>query len=418
MEQSHTQSHCAPEKANATPGMAEATCKLDPELNPSAGPKDNAQGVPPANCATPLAGLAEATHPLDRESNPSPSAHCVAQGVPLENGVMPPSFLLEELIEFADSRGAAVDADEQSGIIHGVKILGLESRNGRIYKSQAISAAIALYEGVKVNVNHPKGHPASPRDYQDRLGCLRNVRLTENGLYGDLHFNPHHALAQQLVWDAQHAPENVGLSHNVQARTSRHNEQVLVEEIVKVNSVDLVADPATTSSLFEAEDNGVSQATAKRVLAWLCRAYPELLEELGRGQGISQTESGSQNGEGARLENLLERGSCLKAELRAGEARAAGAHGREAVRITAERDGSRETHTTAERQEADASRSPRVRTTADRESENAADRLTRTQGTGCPAELRTMRPRSRGPEPTFPTRPDPADVARWARMIT
>jgi hypothetical protein len=46
----------------------------------------------------------------------------------------------------------------------------------------------------------------------------------------------------------------VGLSHNVEARTSRHDGQTIVEQILRVNSVDLVADPATTRGLFESTD--------------------------------------------------------------------------------------------------------------------------------------------------------------------
>jgi hypothetical protein len=71
------------------------------------------------------------------------------------------------------------------------------------------------------------------------------------GLRGDFHFNPKHALAEQLIWDAEHSPENVGFSHNVEARTSRRDGKVVVEEITRVQSVDLVADPATTRGLFE-----------------------------------------------------------------------------------------------------------------------------------------------------------------------
>ncbi len=138
-----------------------------------------------------------------------------------------------------------------SGVITGVKVLGPASRNGRVYRAAAMAAAVPLYEGVKVNVNHPKGGAAAPRDYQDRLGCLRNVRATEAGVFGDLHFNPRHPVAEQLAWDAQWAPENVGLSHNVEARTSRQDGQTIVEQILRVNSVDLVADPATTHGLFE-----------------------------------------------------------------------------------------------------------------------------------------------------------------------
>jgi hypothetical protein len=158
----------------------------------------------------------------------------------------------ELLQEFCDSRGVPMRVDRQAGVIRGVKILGLQSRNGRQYLPEALAKAVPLYEGAKVNVNHPKGSPLSPRDYQDRIGVIRGAVLKPNeGLFGDLHFNPKHVLAEQLAWDAEHAPENVGFSHNVQARTSRRDESLLVEEITRVQSVDLVADPATTRGLYE-----------------------------------------------------------------------------------------------------------------------------------------------------------------------
>ena len=157
----------------------------------------------------------------------------------------------EVLQEFVNSRGVAMRVERERGIIRGVKLLGLQSRNGRRYLPSALATAAALYEGAKVNVNHPKGNPLAARDYQDRLGSVRNVAVREDGLFGDLHFNPKHALAEQLAWDAAHAPENVGFSHNVEARTSREAKGIVVEAILKVQSVDLVADPATTRGLFE-----------------------------------------------------------------------------------------------------------------------------------------------------------------------
>jgi hypothetical protein len=158
----------------------------------------------------------------------------------------------ETLLEFCDSRGVQVRVDRSAGVIRGVKILGLRSRNGREYLPEALGRAAALYDGAKVNVNHPKGSAAAPRDYQDRIGIVRGVEVRPGeGLFGDLHFNPKHALAEQLIWDAEHAPENVGFSHNVQARTSRRDDLLVVEEITRVQSVDLVADPATTRGLYE-----------------------------------------------------------------------------------------------------------------------------------------------------------------------
>ncbi|HUT94882.1 MAG TPA: hypothetical protein VMY37_35820 [Thermoguttaceae bacterium] len=158
----------------------------------------------------------------------------------------------ETLQEFVDSRGVEMRVDRHRGVIRGVKILGTESRNGRTYLPEALREAARLYEGAKVNVNHPRGNPSAARDYQDRMGVLRSVAARpEAGLFADFHFNPKHALAEQLIWDAEHMPENVGFSHNVQARTSRRGDRVVVEAITKVQSVDLVADPATTRGLFE-----------------------------------------------------------------------------------------------------------------------------------------------------------------------
>jgi len=157
----------------------------------------------------------------------------------------------ETIQEYVNSRGVELAADAEHGVIRGVKILGTSSHNGRTYAPEAINKAAGLYEGAKVNVNHPRDKPNDPRDYRDRIGRIAKVRIREDGLYGDLHFNPKHALAEQLIWDANNAPENVGLSHNVQARVRGRNGQQVVEEIYAVQSVDLVADPATTHGLFE-----------------------------------------------------------------------------------------------------------------------------------------------------------------------
>ena len=166
-------------------------------------------------------------------------------------------------------------------MIRGVKILGLESRNQRSYLPEALSRAVPLYEGAKVNVNHPKGSPTGPRDYQDRLGTIRNVEVrAEQGLFGDLHFNPRHTLAEQLIWDAEHSPENVGFSHNVEAQTSRRGDRVVVEAITRVQSVDLVADPATTRGLFESAAGVKSQPELTAMtLEELRQHRPDLLAE-------------------------------------------------------------------------------------------------------------------------------------------
>lgn len=165
--------------------------------------------------------------------------------------------------EYCRGWDASARVDRGAAVLRAVKILGFHSRNGRRYPPEALIEAVPLYEGARVNVNHPSGDPAAPRDYRDRLGSLENVRYRESqGLFADFRFNPKHALAEQLVWDAENAPQNVGFSHHIQARLRRDDEGWIVERILKVHAVDLVADPATTDGLFESatEDCGVGNA--------------------------------------------------------------------------------------------------------------------------------------------------------------
>jgi len=193
----------------------------------------------------------------------------------------------EVLQEYVSSHGVTVRVDKTRGVLEGVKLIGLESRNGRRYRESALAKATPLYEEAKVNVNHPREGALAPRDYQDRLGVIRHVRLREGeGLFGDLHFNPKHALAEQLVWDAENNPRNVGFSHNVMARLSRQGEQTVVEEITRVQSVDLVSDPATTQGLFEQneQDERVKQEVVPHwdvlTVETLRLHRPDLLEEI------------------------------------------------------------------------------------------------------------------------------------------
>ena len=226
--------------------------------------------------------------------------------------------MTDMLQEFCDSRGVKIRVNRQAGVIRGVKVLGLESRNGRTYLPEALAEAARLYEDAKVNVNHPKGNPTGPRDYQDRIGTVRGVAMQPGeGLFADFHFNPKHALAEQLIWDAEHAPENVGFSHNVEARLGRRGERVVVEAITRVQSVDLVADPATTRGLFESASCGAAVPAARAgetpapqaalgqplQLNDLKRDYPQLVEAI----------RGEQAAEVGRLQQEVERLTALEA---------------------------------------------------------------------------------------------------------
>ena len=182
--------------------------------------------------------------------------------------------MTEILYETAYSSSGAVKIDRDAGILFGVKIIGCESKNGRHYPNETLREAIPMYENAKVNLDHPDGDARKPRSYHDRFGMIRNVHLRENdGLYADFWFNPKHAVAEQLLWDAEHSPENVGFSHNVEAvvrrqQSATQQSAALIEKIVTVRSVDLVADPATTQGLFESvppQRNAADAVTLEQV---------------------------------------------------------------------------------------------------------------------------------------------------------
>lgn len=159
---------------------------------------------------------------------------------------------LFKLIEQTQSTNA-LSVDRAGGVIHNVKVLGLVSENGRRYLPEAVRKAASLYEGIRVNINHPEGKPTDQRSAYDRFGKLENIRWVEgDGLYGDLVYLKSHPMAERICEAAERMPDVFGLSHNAggDGKVDRDGTFV-VSEIVEVRHVDLVADPATTKSLQE-----------------------------------------------------------------------------------------------------------------------------------------------------------------------
>jgi hypothetical protein len=113
-----------------------------------------------------------------------------------------------------------------------------------------------MYEGAKCNINHPeRDKPGRDRLVADRFGIYHNYVVRGDGAYADLHYLKSHLLAEMVCEAAERMPEALGFSQN--ARTIQVPDEaggVIHESIVRVRSVDLVADPATTSSIFESEN--------------------------------------------------------------------------------------------------------------------------------------------------------------------
>lgn len=145
----------------------------------------------------------------------------------------------------------ASKASAAGPVVKNVKVLGITSRNGREYPLPVMQKARALYEGKPVNLDHPKANQTE-REFCERFGRIHNVRLGKDGLYADMTYNPAHPYAQAFTWWVKNDPTAVGLSHNATARIQRNREgKDEVTEILDVESVDLVADPATTKGLME-----------------------------------------------------------------------------------------------------------------------------------------------------------------------
>jgi hypothetical protein len=144
---------------------------------------------------------------------------------------------------------AKMSVGDDEPVLKGVRILGADSLNRRKYTEQAMRAALPMYEGVRVYLNHPRV-PTDNRDVADLFGFLENVRLEGGGIVGDLRYDPAHPKAASVTWWAAHSPNLVGLSHNAVGTGKTQDGVFVVEKIHSVRSVDLVCEPATTGGLF------------------------------------------------------------------------------------------------------------------------------------------------------------------------
>lgn len=160
----------------------------------------------------------------------------------------------QDVLEFVQATKTC-SVNREKGVIHGCKLVGIVSKNGGRYPSETLEAAKAMYEGAKCNLNHPnRDKPGADRGVEDRFGVFHKVRLEPDGLYADLHFLKSHPFASVACESAESMPEAFGFSHNARSITSSDGKGgVIHESITRVRSVDLVADPATTSSIFESE---------------------------------------------------------------------------------------------------------------------------------------------------------------------
>lgn len=153
-----------------------------------------------------------------------------------------------ERFKESTTQPGTMKVDREAGVIHGVKLLGADSKNGRRYSPNAMDQARQMYEGCTVNVDHKY---EGERSIVEGFGIVRDCKLMPDGVYGDLHYLKSHPLAPAVTERAERFPQSFGMSHDAEGEVVKAGSEFVVESLIKVSSVDLVATPATTQGLFE-----------------------------------------------------------------------------------------------------------------------------------------------------------------------
>lgn len=156
------------------------------------------------------------------------------------------------------------EAESNSGIVRNVRVLGVKSKNGREYPVEVMERALPMYDGAVVHLDHPSHD--RPRSVKDVFGRIRNPRMERDGIVADLEYNASHEYAPAFEWFARNQPESVGLSHEAIAKTKMDYKTGIevVEDIVDLEAVSLVANPATNpKGLFESYQRIMESQMAK-----------------------------------------------------------------------------------------------------------------------------------------------------------
>lgn len=237
--------------------------------------------------------------------------------------------MTDDILETEDAFEAIAEdrIDREKGVIRGVKLLGLRSKNRRSYDTKGVrETALKLLPGSPIYIDHPQNATTS-RSYRDKFGVVgKKVEYrVGDGYFGDIHFNPKNQVAEQFIWDVLHAPNTFGMSINSavnyadEGKPNKDGDKV-VESIQLMRSLDVVTRPGTTDGIFEQEE--VEEEIMD--LKTLQEKHPELVTEILKNNSKTATEQ-------AELEAAKKEAADLKARLDAMEAETAATKLRAAV---------------------------------------------------------------------------------------
>lgn len=164
------------------------------------------------------------------------------------------------LTECCQNWHADLSVDSRQRLVGNVALAGPHSRNGYTYSEEALTRSVPLYEQKPVFLDH-SSRPGRPteRSTRDLVGTVIRPRFENGKVRGDIQVLDTESgrLFLQLV--EADAP-GVGMSHVVLAR--RSHDGTTIAAIEDVISVDVVVNPATTTTFRESCAHPSSDAAA------------------------------------------------------------------------------------------------------------------------------------------------------------
>jgi len=153
------------------------------------------------------------------------------------------------LHETCENWNESLNVDRENRLVLNVALSGQLSRNGYTYSHEALAAAATLYENKPVFLDHASQRLRPlERSTRDLVGSITNPRYISGRIRGDIRVLDTESGQTFLKLVESHTP-GVGMSHVVLA--DRTSDGKTVQKIVEVISVDVVINPATTSTFAE-----------------------------------------------------------------------------------------------------------------------------------------------------------------------
>ena len=158
------------------------------------------------------------------------------------------------------------------------------SKNKRFYSPDVLGEAVSLFEGAKCYLDHEDVKGISNRSVRELAGFYENVAFINNRLEGDLQFLDTEAgkiglaLAQESI---KHNKPLAGLSLKGLGKLRKTEEGYIVEELQKVNSVDIVSEPAAGGEFIKLYESIMEVDEMKDLtIEKLKTERPDLVQEI------------------------------------------------------------------------------------------------------------------------------------------